>query len=349
MFTDKNPPKSICILRLSAIGDVTHVIPAINAIKRQWPMVKITWICGSLEYKLLSFLPDIRFIVFDKKAGISAYLDVKRQLKNEKFDVLLHMQVAARANLLSMFIKANLRLGWDKPNSKDLHQLFINYSIQSAPHRHQVQAFLEFARTLGISVNEPEWNLSIPAEATAFAHRHISDSKKVLLISPCSSHPMRNWSAERYAQVADFAINKLGMQVILCGGPSELENNMGAAIEENMVEKLLNLVGKDTLIQLLAILKEVDVVITPDSGPAHMANAVNTTVLGLYACSNPERVGPYNSLNYCANQFPLAVEKFAKTTVEKMKWGKKIEKHGVMDLITVEEVKTKLKQIILSK
>ena len=158
MFSPERPPDSICILRLSAIGDVTHVIPVINAIKKQWPAVRITWICGAVEYKLLSHLPGIRFIIFNKNAGLKAYYDIKVQLSGEVFDVLLHMHASARANLLSILIRSTTTLGWDNDNARDLHRYFIDKKIKAEKERHQVQGYLEFARTLGIDIDKPVWD-----------------------------------------------------------------------------------------------------------------------------------------------------------------------------------------------
>ena len=141
---------SICIMRLSAIGDVTHVVPVINAIRRQYPQATITWIIGKLESRLLSELPGVKFIVFDKKGGFREVLKLKRILKHRRFDVLLHMQVAARSNLLSVLVKAPVRIGWDKPRWRDRHQWFINQSVESVAEQHPVDAFLEFAKALDI-------------------------------------------------------------------------------------------------------------------------------------------------------------------------------------------------------
>ena len=349
MFSSTNPPQSICILRLSALGDITHVLPVLNAIKKQYPEADVTWICGSLEYKLLSCIPGINFIVFNKSEGIKAYWRARRELRDKQFDLLLHMQVSARANLLSMFVKSDIRLGWDKNSSRDFHQWFINHSIESGRQRHQVQGFLAFAKAIGIDNPEAEWNFPLPEQAYAFAEKHIDTTCKTLLISPCSSHKLRNWMPERYAAVADHAIEQLGMQVVLSGGPSEFERTFGEQIENAMNNKAMNLIGQDTLQESMALLEKVDVVIAPDTGPAHMANAMGTRVIGLYACTNPLRSGPYNSLDICIDKFPEAAERFLnKADVNDVPWGTKIEQPGVMELITVEEVIEKLEQVLNS-
>ncbi|MGB5289925.1 MAG: glycosyltransferase family 9 protein, partial [Lysobacterales bacterium] len=259
---------SICIMRLSAIGDVTHVVPVIHAIRSHRPEAKITWIIGKLEARLLAGLPGVEFIVFDKKGGFAAIRQLRKTLKGRQFDVLLHMQVAARANLLSTLVKSPVRVGWDRPRWRDRHQWFINRSVESRPLQHQVDAFLEFAKALDIPVTPPQWNLPVSDEDIRWAKQVLGEGPPILMISPCSSHILRNWQASRYAKVADHAISKHGMRVVLTGGPSELELATGKDIEQSMQNEPQNLIGKDTIRQSVALLKQATLVLSPDSGPA---------------------------------------------------------------------------------
>jgi len=319
--------KKICILRLSAIGDVTHVIPVIREIQKQLPGAEITWICGKFEYKLLHIIKGIRFIVFDKKNGFKEYRKLWKTLKGERFNVLLQMQVAARANIASLGIKADIKLGWDKARSRDFHQFFVNKSIAEEKQQHQVQAYLSFARAL-------------------VSDKYLGNDKPILIISACSSHELRNWLADRYAALADYAISKYDMQVVLSGGPAEIEINMAQEIISNMKGQPLNLVGKDTLEQLLGLLSKASVVVSPDSGPAHIANAMGVPVIGLYACTWSKRSGPYNSLDFCVDKFELAANKFLNKSADELYWPTKIEMPGVMKLIEVSDVCEQLDKIM---
>ena len=339
-------PEKICILRLSALGDVTHVIPALRAIQKQWPKAEITWICGTFEYKLLRLIDGVHFICFDKKAGMKEYFKLWKSLKQQKFDVLLLMQVAARANIASLGIRAKIKLGWDKQRSRDLHQLCIDQCIEESQQQHQVQGFLSFPRALGVKVEEPEWNMPVTDLALEFALKYIDIDKPLMIISACSSHKLRNWSAKRYAKLADYAVLKYGMQVVLSGGPGAIELDMASDIIQEMQNSALNLVGKDTLEQLTGLLSKATVVVSPDSGPAHLANAMGVPVIGLYACTWSLRSGPYNSLEYCVDQFEVAADQYLKQPASKLRWGKKIEQPGVMDLISVEMVCEKLDKLM---
>ena len=343
-FTKEN--KKICILRLSAIGDVTHVVPVIREIQKQLPQTEITWICGKFEYKLLHVLKGIRFIVFDKKNGFKEYIKLWKALKGERFNVLLLMQVAARANIASLGIKADIKLGWDKARSRDFHQFFVNKNIAEEKQQHQVQAYLSFARALGLQADEPVWNMPVTENAKVFSDKYLSNDKPILIISACSSHKLRNWLADRYAALADYAILKYDMQVVLSGGPAEIEINMAQEIISNMKSQPLNLVGKDTLEQLLGLLSKASVVVSPDSGPAHIANAMGVPVIGLYACTWSKRSGPYNSLDFCVDKFELAANKFLNKSADELYWPTKIEMPGVMELIEVGEVCEQLDKIM---
>ena len=125
--------------------------------------------------------------------------------------------------------------------------------------------------------------------------------------------------------------------MVLCGGRSELERNTADAILAGMREPALDLVGKDTLKQLPALLERADLVMTPDSGPMHIANAMGTKVLGLHAASNPARSGPYSDRRYCVDRYDDAARKVLGKPASALKWGRKIEHEGVMDLVTVDD------------
>lgn len=341
--------KSICILRLSAIGDVTHVIPVVLSLQKQIPGVSITWIIGKIEARLIGDLPGVEFIVFDKKTGRSAYADLRRAMKGRQFDALLHMQVALRANLAAACISAPIRVGYDKARSKDLHSLFINRRIAAAEQQHVRDCLASFLEPLGLKPAPPRWQIPLTDSDIAFAEAHLAHDRANMVISPCASHKLRNWPAERYAQLADYAIRQYGMQVTLVGSPAPFEVAYCETIAQTMQETPVNICGKDTLKQLTAMLSQADIVVAPDTGPAHIASAMGTDVLGLFAASNPLRSGPYNSLDWCVNRYPEALQKFTGKTVLDARWGAKAEFEGAMELIEVADATGMLDRWIQEK
>ncbi len=341
------PPRTICLLRLSALGDATHVVPLVRTLRRAWPEVTLTWVIGKAEQKLLDGLEGVEFVVYDKKTGLAGMRALRRSLQGHRFDALLQMQVAARANLLSAFLPATRRIGYDTSRSKDLHGLFVSERIPDRPGIHVLDAIGSFCEPLGLKQTEVIWELPVPEDAWAWARAQWpDDGQPTLAISPCSSHARRNWRPERYAAVADHALAR-GWRVVLCGGRSDLERNTSDAILAQLSaaskdigskgSPLLDLVGKDTLKQLPALLARADLLMTPDSGPMHIANAMGTKVLGLHAASNPARSGPYSDIRFCANRYDDAARKYLGKPASELKWGTKIEHEGVMDLVTVDD------------
>jgi heptosyltransferase I len=285
-------PSDICVLRLSAIGDVCHAVSAVQAIQRHYPQAKITWVIGKIEASLLEGLPGVELVVFDKQQGQAAYAKIRQTFKHKQFDVLLHMQVAFRANLLAACIPAKVKIGFDWQRAKEGHSLFINKRIDPQQQAHVLEGFRSFAQAIGVPNYQPQWQMPILEADRAFAKQHIPHLGNTLVISPAASKAERNWLPERYAQVAHCAYEK-GFAVVLTGGPSQLEQQLMQHIMRCVDFPITNLVGKTTLKQLLCILERASLVIAPDTGPAHMAVTVGTPVIGLYAHSNPARTGPY--------------------------------------------------------
>ncbi len=327
----------MCLLRLSALGDVTHVVPLVRTLQQARPGVELHWVIDKAGYRLLEGLPGVVFHVYDKKSGLAGMRALRRELPAAGFAALLQMQVAFRANVLSAFIPARRRIGYDRSRSKDLHGLFINERIPDRPGIHVLDAIGSFCEPLGLKQTTVSWDLATPAEAHDWARAQWDDDgRPVLMISPCSSHARRNWHADRYAAVADHAAAR-GWRVVLCGGRSELERHTSDAILAAMHAPALDLVGRDTLKQLPALLARANLLMTPDSGPMHIANAVGTKVLGLHAASNPERSGPYSDRRYCVDRYDAAARRFLRRPAAELKWGTKIEFDGVMELVTVDD------------
>lgn len=327
----------MCLLRLSALGDVTHVVPLVRTLQAARPDTPIHWIIDKAGHKLLDGLPGVTFHAYDKKSGMAGVKELRRQLPPGRFEALLQMQVAFRANLLSAFIPAERRIGYDRSRSKDLHGLFINERIPDRPGIHVLDAIGSFCEPLGLRQTEVSWDLAVPQSADEWAAAQWQDDgRPVLMISPCSSHVRRNWYADRYAAVANHAAQR-GWRVVLCGGRSELERSMADAIQAQLHTPALDLVGKDTLKQLPALLARANLVMTPDSGPMHIANAMGAKVLGLHAASNPNRSGPYSDRRYCVDRYDDAARKYLAKQAADLKWGTKIEFDDVMELITVDD------------
>jgi heptosyltransferase I len=341
------PPAAVCIIRLSAIGDTCHAVPVVRAIQSAWPDTAVTWIVGKIEHGLLAGLEGVEFVILDKRRGWAGYRAVSRALGGRRFPLLLHMHASLRANIVSTLVRADLRLGFDKARARDYQWLFTNRRLPATPQQHVMDGLFEFATAIGIEYGQPRWDIPLPEEARKFAADHIDSSQPTLIISPCTGQRFRNyrnWSAARYAAVADYAADRYGAQTLLTGGTTAIEQEYGHEIVTRANTRVTSLIGQTSLKQLLALIARASVVLCPDSGPAHMATAVGTPVVGLYATSNRYRTGPYLSQHLVVDKYPDAVARDLGKPVEDLRWGERVRSPDAMDLIEVGDVVPKLDQ-----
>jgi len=356
-FSATTPPETLCLLRLSALGDITHVLPTLRTLQSHWPSTEITWIIGKTEYQLVKTIDNVNFIIFDKSTGLSGYFDlqkkIRQQLKGQSFDVLLHMQLSLRASIASLFIPAKIKLGFDKKRAKDMQALFCNQQISpQSTRQHVLDSFLEFPRFFGL---DPvmEWKLPVSVSAIESVKLKTHSSKKLFIINPCAvakAKDWRNWTTEGYAEIADYVADKYDMQVVLTGGYSQLEKDTAVEISKQCkIAKPVNLIASTNIAELVATLHLADIVLAPDTGPVHIASALGTKTIGLYATTNPDRAGPYNFKHCVVNKYPEALQQYYQQNVESAAWGKRIKTSECMKLITVDDVINQIENILRTR
>ena len=339
------PPASLCIIRLSAIGDTCHTVPVVRAIQNAWPGTHLTWIIGKTEHSLLKGLEGVEFVVLDKTLGWGGYGAVRRALGRKRFDALLHMHASARANIVSLAVRAKLRIGFDKARARDHQWLFTNTRLPARRERHVMDGLFEFAELIGVRPGKPRWDIPVSADDVAAIAPHFAGDAPTLVISPCTGQRFRNyrnWRVDWYAEIADYAAKRYGARILLTGGNTAIEQTYGREITAMAKSQPHNLIGTTSLKQLLAILQRASVVLCPDSGPAHMATAVGTPVVGLYATSNRHRTGPYFSQHLVVDKYPEAVQREFGKPIETLRWGQRVRDPAAMSLITVPDVVSKL-------
>ena len=356
-------PTHICVLRLSALGDICNVVPAIRAMQHQWPDARITWIVGRAEHSLLSGLDGVELAVYDKSTGLKGMYALWRQLSKTRFDVLVHAQQSIRASILSLGLKARVRLGYDPARAKDHQTWFTNCKLAPHPEAHVLASFVDFARALGVSDDYTtrdslEWRIPIPDSAFTEA-AEITEGVRYMVLSPCATprrRNYRNWTAEGYAAVVDYAYRQHGLVTVLTGGRRDEEQAMIADIMERTRQLRaeqgseeggpIDASGKTSLKGLLALIRRARAVIAPDSGPVHMANALGTPVLGLFATTNPDRAAPYLWRDYVVNRYPDAVTRYMHSTLDDITWGARVRHPDAMQLITVNDVTSHLDRLL---
>jgi heptosyltransferase I len=344
------PPESICIIRLSAIGDCCHTLAVVRAIQSAWPSTKITWVIGRTELSLMEGVDGVEFITFDKSRGWRAYPELRRRLAGRRFPILLHMHASMRANVASRMIRATLRLGYDRARARDSQWLFTNARVPPVPEQHVLDGMFSFIEYLGLTERgHLRWDIPIGDADRQFGNELRAASGPTCVISPCSSQRFRNfrnWTIDNYVALVDYLHDKYAANVVLTGGPTDVEQDYGERISAGAAEPVTNLIGKTNLKQLLALLDAASLIVCPDSGPAHMATTVGTPVVGLYATSNRRRTGPYFSQHLVADRYPEAIRREFGKDVSEVAWGQRVRDPDAMNLITLDDVTTKVDLVL---
>lgn len=330
-----DPPAEVCIVMLSALGDAVHVLPVVNALKRAWPETRITWVVQPVPYLLVEDHPAVdRLVLFRRRRGLAAwrsFRDTAARLRERRYDLVLALQVYAKAGLLVALTPADRKLGFDRARARDLNWLVSNERIAPHPVQHVQDQYLEFLEHLGVDPEPVEWRIPIGDEERA-AQRAFFDSldRPACGVIVGTSKPEKNWLPERYARTLDAIESDFGMRPVLMGGPSPVERRMADEILDRTDARVVDMLGDD-LRRLVWLLDGARLVISPDTGPLHLARALDTPVIGLYGYTNPKRYGPYRKYQ------DLVVDGYAKYPGEAYPPSMEYRPEGMMR-VTVEAV-----------
>jgi heptosyltransferase I len=349
-MTNTAPPNlHIAIVRFSALGDIVMVAAAVRALQLSLPAAKLTWITSPLGFSLLKGMDGVEFEVIDKPRSFADYRTFYCTFKNRRFDVVLAMQANLRINLLYPALKTPTKIGFDRVRAREGQWLFCNRHIPFHDN-HLVDSFLAFVEVLTKKPVAAVWDLPLDESDLQWARDHLQTLPKPwFAIHPQGSKAERNWLPERYAEVVNHIIIRWNGGIVFTGGNSPAEHAQCERLAQIAPASTINLSGKTTPKQLAAVLNMVDVLIAPDTGAVHIARAVNTPVIGLYAVASPKLTGPYQRLEYCVDRYPQAVQKFLGKNPEQLPWNTRVHHPDAMSLITVQDVMQHLAKVLEHK
>lgn len=331
--------KSIAVLRLSALGDCINAFGFIGGLKKAYPKLRISWVIDERFAPLfhdhdkdeLTPLIPVEF----KTHGIEALLRLKKEMHNKRFDMLFNLQTSLKASLTSLAIPAEVRYGYDKQRAREGQGLFTDVKVKSPDNPHVMAGFLAFAREAGFGDIQPYWDFSLQDNETDYARSYF-DSDRIFLISPASAKAQKNWTLEGYAEIGRHALRQ-GFTVGLLGTSKPSDIRLCEAIDRELGYQCVNLCGKTSLRELLAIVNVGSLLLAPDSGTMHLASALNTPVIGLFAVHNEKRVGPWNYPDLCVSVYQELAQKELHT--DKVPWRYRVRDEKAMEKLGIDKVK----------
>lgn len=341
-------PSKITLLRLSAIGDVLMLLPAVRLLKKQFPETNIEWLIDRPIAGILSEVSEVTVIPIDKPKSIPDYWHFYKQWRSVNTGQLISFQTSFVSNIVMALLSADHKTGVGVPYSREGHHLFVNTAYDLSPRLHQVEIFFELAKKFSglnkaIDITEEDLYLPINELDKKWAREKLLVSNHWIVINPMASTQEKTWPSEHYITLIDRLNQHYpDVKIVLTGGGGDQEIAFTKHIQAHVSISCLNLVGKTTLTQLAATLGRAMLVISPDTGPLHLANAVGTPIIGLYAVTRPEYIGPYHQLHACINLYDQVARTFMGKPSTALHWQKKIPSLEAMQLLTVEQVLSKV-------
>jgi heptosyltransferase I len=284
----------IAIVMMSAIGDAVHVLPIVTAIKRHSPGSRITWILAPRPATLVRGHPAIDEIIeFSARGGLGAWRQMRQSLQGRQFDLVLDFQVAIKAGLLTSLIDSPVKVGFDRRRARDLNWMFTNHKIPPHANQHVQDQYFEFLDFIGVPHDRVEWGLGPWSEESGVLERVLPNApKRFAAVAVATSKPDKDWPAERWADVIDVLYEKHGITSVLVGGRSAVEQ----AAEETIMARARHAPRSTlgcTLREMVTVLSRSELVLSPDTAPMHIANALGRPVIALFGATDPRRTGPY--------------------------------------------------------
>jgi lipopolysaccharide heptosyltransferase II len=301
--------RRIALIKPSALGDIIHALPVLHALRCRFPSARITWIVNRGYAPLLQGHPDLdETLPFDRKTGLPGLLGRVRslagfvgQLRERSFDLVLDLQGLLRSGLMCLATGAPRRVGpaWAREGAGWFYTDRVG-AANDFRELHAVDRYRRVVEALGVGHLPKEFRLPVAPEAREWALDQLRDLPRPWLMLGVGSRWLtKRWLPAHFADLAARAQKAFGGTAVFLGGPDEA--HLSAAVRERLTGRTLDLTGRTTLPQLVAILACADVMLANDTGPLHVAVALGRPVVAPYTCTRVPWTGPYG-------QFAQAVE-----------------------------------------
>ena len=302
---------NILVVKLSAIGDVIHTLPALNAIRKQYPGAHITWLVEEAAADLIQAHAALNRVLISKRKewvkglwglhwhkNVSAIQQFVRTLRDTEYDIIIDFQGLFKSGILVGLARGKRKVGFDKGmNHMECSYLFYNEKVKPVDMDiHALTRALMLIESIGVHSRDVHYHIPVTtkdrAKTADLLDRHgIGAGTLFVAINPMAKWSSKLWGYAKFARLASQIRADLKAQVVFTGSAKDrLEI---AEIESHMGGGVVNLAGKTTLKMLAALYQKAGCVITADTGPMHLAAAVEAPLVAIFGPTAPWRTGPF--------------------------------------------------------
>jgi len=288
--------RKILIVKPSALGDIVHTLPFLNAIKAQFPHAKVDWVVGHGLHTFLENHPMINRLWVIKKdqwkqfgnfrTTLVEINQLRKDLSRQRYDVCIDLSGLFRSGLITGFSKAPVRMGFK--NSDEGSPLFYTHKIHGSMNIHAIDRYLKLAEFMGCRTDKVEYPFA-PYDSNPRICRFLPG--RYVVMSPSAGKPANRWPEHKYGELA----SRLKLPVVVIALAAEAE--IAEQVVVNSKGNALSIAGQTGLKDLLAVIQKSAFFICNDTGPMHMAAALNIPVFAIFGPANPVRTGPYGRIH----------------------------------------------------
>ena len=288
------PEERFLILRMSALGDIVHTLPAVAALRESFPKAEIDWLVDSRLSPILSGNPDVNHVVKMDRSDWRGVIAGVRRLRAARYATALDFQSLYRSAILGCLSGAPRRVGFDAGHSRESGAALFYTQKVTPLRKHVVEQNMELVERAGARAGDIRFPLHVSAEAEERVEHALSahDVKDYFVLSPGGGWGSKCWPAERYGALHRALAERYGWRGVISFSPAERQLAEIVRREAGSPEPIVELFD---LSQLMALLRRAKFVVAADSGPLHLASALGTPVVGLYGPTDPARNGPYGA------------------------------------------------------
>ncbi|GBE03902.1 lipopolysaccharide heptosyltransferase 1 [bacterium BMS3Abin09] len=294
----------ILVIKPSSLGDVIHALPFLNSVKESFPTAEIDWVISKSLKGLLEDNPLINdLIVLNKDSWknirrlpktLAEIARLKKQLKKKEYNFVVDLQGLLRSGLIAFSTHATQKVGF--ADSREGSTIFYDKKLTVDRSLHAVDKCLEAAKAIGANLKKAKFPLNVSKDAKERMRELLGDTDEYIVIVPSARWASKRWPAEKFAAL----IKKTSFPCVIAGtkGDRKISKKIIDSInkgghKKNWKNTIIDLCGKTDLKELTALLAGAEAVVSNDSGPMHIAAALNKPVVAIFGPTDPVKTGPY--------------------------------------------------------
>lgn len=288
--------KNILIIKPSALGDIVHSLPFLAAVRDRFPEAKIDWVVAHGLHTFLEDHPMIDKLWIIKKdewkkwgrlpETFKEITGFRKGLQAVKYDIAVDLSGLLRSGIMTWFSSAGIKIGFKE--SDEGSSFFYTHKIHGSMEIHAIDRYLEIAKFMGCAVDSIRYPFA-PYDPEPPILKELPE--KYCVMSPSAGKPANRWQAEKFGRLA----SKLKLPSVVTAGRSE--QDIADKVVENSDGKAVSVAGRTSLKELAALIKKASFFICNDTGPMHIAAALNVPVFAIFGPANPVRTGPYGDIH----------------------------------------------------